>query len=87
MSFLFIIIFYLLIIIYFPLVFYFFLFIYFFFRYFRILQTGPNSSGNFGLYIGGLELYGTLIQYNEINNNNNNVNITPNSNSKSNYIG
>ena len=29
-------------------------------RYFRIIQTGMNSSGNHALYIGGLELYGTL---------------------------
>ena len=32
------------------------------FRYFRLLQTGPNSSGTLGLFIGGLEFYGTLTE-------------------------
>ncbi len=27
------------------------------FRYFRILQTGSNSSGSYGLYLSGFELY------------------------------
>jgi hypothetical protein len=31
------------------------------FRQFLVLQTGPNSSGNDCLFIGGLELYGTLL--------------------------
>ena len=31
-------------------------------RYFRVLQTGKNSTGNFRLYISGLELYGLLVQ-------------------------
>ncbi len=30
------------------------------FRHFRILQTGPNSSGNNHLMCGGIELYGVL---------------------------
>ena len=32
------------------------------FRYFRILQTGRNSSGKYGIYLSGVELYGTLIK-------------------------
>lgn len=32
------------------------------FRYFRIYQTGPNSSGSFHLYLSGIELYGVLIE-------------------------
>ena len=31
------------------------------FRYFRILQTGRNSSGKYGIYLSGVELYGTLV--------------------------
>ena len=31
-------------------------------RYFRLLQTGPNSSGTFGLFVGGLEFYGVLTE-------------------------
>ena len=30
------------------------------FRYFLILQLGPNSSGNDCFFIGGMELYGSL---------------------------
>jgi hypothetical protein len=30
------------------------------FRYYLILQLGPNSSGNDCFFIGGMELYGTL---------------------------
>lgn len=30
------------------------------FRYIRLLQTGPNSSDGDGLYVGGVEFYGTL---------------------------
>ena len=30
------------------------------FRYFRILETGVNSSGNFVLALSGFELFGTL---------------------------
>ncbi|XP_078378426.1 uncharacterized protein LOC144661514 isoform X2 [Oculina patagonica] len=30
------------------------------FRYFRILQTGRNSSGKYGIYLSGVELYGVL---------------------------
>jgi hypothetical protein len=30
------------------------------YRYFLFLQLGPNSSGNDCLFIGGMELYGTL---------------------------
>ena len=32
------------------------------FRYLRILQTGRNSSGKYGIYLSGLELYGTLAK-------------------------
>ena len=32
------------------------------FRYFRILQTGKNSTGNFGIFLSGIELYGVLIE-------------------------
>ncbi|XP_067020537.1 GRIP1-associated protein 1-like isoform X2 [Acropora muricata] len=31
------------------------------FRYFRILQTGKNSSEKFGVFLSGIELYGVLI--------------------------
>lgn len=31
------------------------------FRYFRIFQTGKNSSGRFSIFLSGLELYGVLI--------------------------
>ena len=32
------------------------------FRYFRIFQTGRNSSGKYGIYLSGIELYGTLAK-------------------------
>ena len=32
------------------------------FRYFRIFQTGVNSSVRFGIYLSGIELYGVLIE-------------------------
>ena len=32
------------------------------FRYFRIFQTGKNSSGNFGIFLSGIELYGVLVE-------------------------
>jgi hypothetical protein len=32
------------------------------FRHFMLVQTGPNSSGNDHLLIGGLELFGTLTE-------------------------
>lgn len=32
------------------------------FRYFRILQTGTNSAGKYGIYLSGLELYGILVK-------------------------
>ena len=32
------------------------------YRYFLLLQTGPNSSGNNCLFIGGVELYGSLVE-------------------------
>lgn len=32
------------------------------FRYFRIYQTGQNSSKSFNLYLSGIELYGVLIE-------------------------
>ena len=32
------------------------------FRYFRIFQTGKNSSENFGIFLSGIELYGVLIE-------------------------
>ena len=32
------------------------------FRYFKILQTGINSSGNLGIFLSGIELYGVLIE-------------------------
>lgn len=31
-------------------------------RYFRIVQTGKNSSGGYGLYLSGIELYAVLIK-------------------------
>lgn len=31
------------------------------FRYFRIFQTGKNSSGRFNIFLSGIELYGVLI--------------------------
>ena len=31
------------------------------FRFFRIFQTGKNSSGRFGIFLSGIELYGALI--------------------------
>lgn len=30
--------------------------------YFRILQTGTNSAGKYGIYLSGLELYGILVK-------------------------
>ena len=33
------------------------------FRYFRILQKGRNSSGNYAMYLSGVELYGVLEFY------------------------
>ncbi|XP_078378472.1 uncharacterized protein LOC144661540 [Oculina patagonica] len=32
------------------------------FRYFRIVQTGRNSSRKYGIYLYGIELYGVLIK-------------------------
>ena len=32
------------------------------FRYFRIFQTGKNSSGRFSIFLSGIELYGVLIE-------------------------
>jgi len=32
------------------------------FHYFRILQTGENSTGNLGIFLSGIELYGVLIE-------------------------
>ena len=32
------------------------------FRYFRIFQTGKNSSGRFGIFLSGIELYGVLVK-------------------------
>ena len=32
------------------------------FRYFRILQTGKNSSGRLGICLSGIELYGVLVE-------------------------
>ena len=32
------------------------------FRFFRIFQTGFNSSGNYGIYLSGIELYGILLK-------------------------
>ena len=32
------------------------------FRFFRIFQTGKNSSGKFGIFLSGIELYGVLIE-------------------------
>ena len=37
------------------------------FRYFRILQTGYNSSRNFGIFLSGIELYGVLIEKKQLN--------------------
>jgi hypothetical protein len=33
------------------------------YRYFLIVQVGPNSSGNDCLFIGGIDFYGTLTEY------------------------
>jgi len=38
------------------------------FRYFRILQKGRNSSGKYGIYLSGVELYGTLVHLNSCHN-------------------
>ena len=32
------------------------------FRYFRIFQTGKNSSRKFGIFLSGIEMYGLLIE-------------------------
>ena len=32
------------------------------FRYFRIFQTGKNSSAKFGIFLSGIELYGVLVE-------------------------
>ena len=32
------------------------------FRFFRILQTGLNSSKKYGIYLSGIELYGVLLK-------------------------
>jgi hypothetical protein len=32
------------------------------FRHFMLIQTGPNTSGNDNLLIGGIELFGTLTE-------------------------
>lgn len=32
------------------------------FRFFRILQTGRNSSSKYGIYLSGVELYGVLFK-------------------------
>ena len=32
------------------------------FRFFRILQTGRNSSNKYGIYLSGIELYGVLLK-------------------------
>ena len=32
------------------------------FRFFRILQTGVNSSGRYGIHLSGVELYGVLTK-------------------------
>ncbi|XP_044179727.1 E3 ubiquitin-protein ligase hecd-1-like [Acropora millepora] len=32
------------------------------FRYFRIFQTGKHSSGRFGIFLSGIELYGVLVK-------------------------
>ena len=32
------------------------------FRYFRIFQTGKHSSGRFGIFLSGIELYGVLVE-------------------------
>ena len=34
------------------------------FRFFRILQTSKNSSGRYGIYLSGVELYGVLSKLN-----------------------
>ena len=31
------------------------------FRFFRILQAGGNSSGKYGIYLSGIELFGVLL--------------------------
>ena len=31
------------------------------FRFFRIFQTRRNSSGKYGIYLSGIELYGVLL--------------------------
>ena len=32
------------------------------FRYFRVFQTGKNSSRNLGIFLSGIELYGVLFE-------------------------
>ena len=32
------------------------------FRFFRIFQTGRNSSSKYGIYLSGIELYGVLLK-------------------------
>lgn len=32
------------------------------FRFFQIFQTGVNSSGKYGIYLSGVELYGILLK-------------------------
>ena len=36
------------------------------FRYFRIFQTGVNSSGKYGIYLSGIEFYGVLLNMCEL---------------------
>ena len=36
------------------------------FRFFRIFQTGVNSSGKYGIYLSGIELYGVLLNMCEL---------------------
>lgn len=32
------------------------------FRFFRVIQAGPNASGSHELSVGGIEMYGTLLE-------------------------
>ena len=44
------------------------------FRYFRILQTAMNSSGKYGMFLYGIELYGVLLKWPHVESNMQNAN-------------
>ena len=45
------------------------------FRFFRIFQTGRNSSGKYGIFLSGIELYGVLIEQLDIQKSRNDGNL------------